>query len=77
MKRSILNPKPSDYAGQLLLGGGCMAVGLLLLVFGLDESGGWVSAVMAMIGVALLIGGGAVIHTAWRSKCRAEQMKDD
>ena len=73
---SVLNPKPSDYEGQFRLGGICAVIGILLLVFGLDESDDWLNSIMVIIGVSLVIGGGAVILTAYRSKVRADKAED-
>ena len=77
MAASIFNPKPSDYAGQFRLGGACAVIGLVLLIFGLGGSGGWISSLTVILGVSLLIGGGAVVLTAHRSRIRARKMRDD
>ena len=76
MTRSIWNPKPSDYAGQFRLGGGSLVAGLFLLIFGLNGSDSWFTSIMIIIGVSLVIGGSAVILTAWRSKARAEEAEN-
>ena len=77
MARSAFNPKPSDFAGQFRFGGICAVVGIMLLVFGLGGSEDWFHSILAILGVPLLIGGGAVILTALRNKIRAGRAEGD
>lgn len=77
MSRSWLNPEQSDYKGQICVGVIAIVSGFILLFIGLNLNSEILKTVLASGGVGLLIGGGAVIRTALRSRSRAERMKDE
>jgi heme O synthase-like polyprenyltransferase len=77
MTKASWNPKPNDYPGQFRFGSGALIAGLLLLIFGLNGSDNWFTALMLMVGISLIIGSGAIINTAWKSKERAKEAEND
>lgn len=77
MSHRIFNPKQSDYAGQFRLGIMALLVGVVFLVVGLGLQSGFFNTILVSLGVGLVIGGGAVILSAKRSKDRAEATRDE
>lgn len=76
MGRSILNPKPSDYAGRYRLAAlavGCGAAGALL---GAQAGSELLATLLVSGGIGLLIGGAATAVSAWRSQERARRARD-
>ncbi|MBU1233177.1 MAG: hypothetical protein KKD01_00150 [Proteobacteria bacterium] len=77
MPRSWLNPKQSDYAGQLRFGVIAIVFGITLLIIGVNLNSEIWKTLLASGGVGILIGGGAVINSALHSRSRAKKMKNE
>ncbi len=77
MTRSWLNPKQSDYKGQSGCGVIAVLIGFLFSIIGMAVVSEWGQTILVSLGIALIVGGIAIIYTAAKSRSRAKMMKEE